>query len=327
MLSAANLAAMIDPLDAPAFLPVVIVDGRTDDRTICSGAITVCVDAVGDCPPVDHRAYDILLTSRREPPAPWVQIDRPREEAQRIADKVATFPVASRILLELLRMQREMNATDAVLAESLAYSTLLGSGEFARWLGRRRVKDGAHRAVTPLILAREGDAIRLTLSDPATRNAMSAGMRDALYDVLTNIVDDPTRPTVTITASGKCFSVGGHLPEFGSNRDLAAAHAIRTDRTCVPLLANIGQRATVIFHGAVIGSGLEVFAASGHRWARPGTWFQLPELAMGLIPGAGGTRTVTKAIGRQRALWMMLSGRRIDACTAQSWGLIHRIVP
>lgn len=317
---------MTRPFEIVTAVPVVINDGGAHERLPRAGSITIGVDAAGGCPLIDGDIYDILLTSRPEPPAPWVQVERPREEAERIADKVATFPAASRILLELLYMQRGMTVAAALIAESLAYSTLLGGSEFAGWLCRRPVGKTSQGSAEPINVTRDGDALHLTLSDPETRNALSAAMRDALYDVLANIVDDPTQPTVTITASGRCFSVGGHLPEFGSNRDLAAAHAIRMDRACAPLLASLGRRATVIFHGAVIGSGLEVFVASGHRCARPGAWFQLPELGMGLIPGAGGTCTVTQAIGRHRALWMMLSGRRVNAITALSWGLIHRIV-
>lgn len=288
--------------------------------------ITIGVDAAGACPGIDPAAYDILLTTRRVPPAPWVAAADPYGEAKRIATRIAAFPFASRVLCDLMRMQAGLDFANSLIAESLAYSTLLGGGEFARWLAAR--PPGAAEPVDRprLNVARDNDLISLTLSDVATRNAFSAAMRDALYDILYNVLDDPTQPALTINATGRCFSVGGHLPEFGSNRDLAATHAIRTEHSCALLLHRLGARASVLFHGAAIGSGLEVFAAAHHRQARSDAWFQLPELSMGLIPGAGGTVTVPQAVGLHRARWMMLGGRRIDARTARAWGLVDRIV-
>jgi enoyl-CoA hydratase/carnithine racemase len=81
----------------------------------------------------------------------------------------------------------------------------------------------------------------------------------------------------------------------------------------------------VHIHGACIGAGVEISAFAGRVTAAPAAWFQLPELAMGLIPGAGGCVSVPRRIGRQRAALMMLSGQRIDAQTALRWGLIDAI--
>jgi enoyl-CoA hydratase/carnithine racemase len=89
----------------------------------------------------------------------------------------------------------------------------------------------------------------------------------------------------------------------------------------------LGDRIDVDLHGACIGSGLEIAAAAQRRIARDNAFFQLPELKMGLIPGAGGTVTVTRAIGRHRACAMMLSCARIRAETALGWGLVDAISP
>lgn len=314
------VAATPDPI------AVTIVDCAEPRPIATTQRITIGVDAIGDCPAIDPAAYDILLTMRQMPPAPWVTTADPLGEARRIAARVGTFPFASRVLSDLMRLQAGLDFDNSLIAESLAYSTLLGGGEFARWLAAQPLGTPDPGDHARLIVTRDDDLLNLTLSDPMNRNAMTAAMRDALYDILYNMLDDPTRPAVTIKAAGRCFSVGGHLPEFGSNRDLAATHAIRTERSCVSLLHRLGARASVLFHGAVIGSGLEVFAAAHHRQARSDAWFQLPELGMGLIPGAGGTVTVPRAIGAHRARWMMFGGRRIDARTAQAWGLVDRVI-
>jgi len=152
-------------------------------------------------------------------------------------------------------------------------------------------------------------------------------MRDALYQGLASVIEDPGTPPLILRGEGRCFSTGGELAEFGSARDLAAAHVVRTRRSAALLLHRLGERAEVQLHGACIGSGIEIAAAAARRVATSDTIFQLPELRMGLIPGAGGTVTVTRAIGRQRTAWLALSGRRIGAARALDWGLIHAIVP
>jgi len=226
---------------------------------------------------------------------------------------------------QLLTAQQGLDFTAALALESRAYSELLGGAEFRDWLARRGPLAGAPIPATPVIASRDGAVLTLTLNDLANRNAISAPMRDALFDQLRNALDDPTRPRVLINGAGKCFSVGGHLPEFGTARDLQAAHRIRMARSCALLIDRLGTRVETHFHGGVIGSGLEIFAA-GRCLARADSWFQLPEIGIGLIPGAGGTVTVTRRIGRERAVAMMLAGSRIRAAQALAWGLIDGIM-
>ena len=78
-------------------------------------------------------------------------------------------------------------------------------------------------------------------------------------------------------------------------------------------------------HGACVGAGIEVPAAAARVTARPGTIFRLPEVSMGLIPGAGGTATLPRRIGRQRTAWLAISGAEIEADTALAWGLIDAV--
>ncbi len=78
--------------------------------------------------------------------------------------------------------------------------------------------------------------------------------------------------------------------------------------------------------GAAIGAGAEIAAFGSHITAAPRAWFQLPELKYGLIPGAGGTASITARIGRQRTAYMALSMARIPARTALTWGLVDAII-
>ena len=312
-----------DRLSAPGGEPVLVVDAANWRRPATPiQAVVIGVDRAGVLPPVVSDDFDLLLTASPAPPRPWVAIG---QGVEALADAVRRNPLAATIAAQVLRSTARLSFADALAVESLAYSALLGGDEFARWRRGLDPRTKAPRPLAPLLVEREGDRITVTLDDPSSRNAMSAAMRDALYEALANILDDPSRPTLTLRGAGKCFSTGGALVEFGSARDLAEAHAVRTLHSCARALDALGDRTTVRLHGACVGSGIEIAAAAHRRVATPDAWFQLPELAMGLIPGAGGTASVARAIGRHRTLWTLLSGRRVKAAQALDWGLIHAI--
>lgn len=335
--------AVIDTIEAERFSalgdrPLCLIDlqsagavDRSVELSFRTQAVIVGLDAAGSLPAVDSAPFDTLLTTASDPPAPWVSVPLARwsDRIDGIAANVQGAPIAASVAMQLLRSTSSLPFEEVVRLESLAYSTLLGGEAFRLWRGE-------HPAAAPapapgsghfVEMRRDDDAITILLANPSTRNAMCAGMRDALFNALAAALDDPTRPSVTLEGAGACFSTGGDLAEFGSATDLAAAHVVRTLRSCAALLHRLGDRASVVLHGACIGSGLEVPAAASRRVARAGAFFQLPELAMGLMPGAGGTATLPRAIGRHRTAYMLLSGRRIDAATALAWNLIRAIVP
>jgi enoyl-CoA hydratase/carnithine racemase len=92
-------------------------------------------------------------------------------------------------------------------------------------------------------------------------------------------------------------------------------------------LSHIADRTTVHMHGNCIGAGIEMPAFASHVIADPETTFLLPELAMGLIPGAGGCVSIPRRIGRWRTLWLVLTGSQLNAHEALAWGLIDDIAP
>jgi Enoyl-CoA hydratase/isomerase len=312
--------------------PLRIVDAQTYQPSAAPvQALIVGVDRDGDLPDIDPACFDLLLTIATDAGSPWVTIPRAR-----LASVLATieavaveFPMAATILGQTLRLNEHLPLGDALIAESFAYSTVLSGPEFRNWLTRRPAAETtALPAIGELVaIDRAEDHVTLTLASPDTRNAMTASMRDALYAALANILDDPSRPTVALHAEGKCFSTGGDLAEFGTATDLAEAHVVRTLHSCARAVAALGDRIDVHVQGACIGSGLEIAAAANRRTATVDAWFQLPELRMGLIPGAGGTVSVARAIGRHRTCWLALTGAKLRAPQALDWGLIHAIEP
>lgn len=312
-----------DRFSAPGGQPVMLVDAATHRAPgVAVQAVIIGCDEAGRLPAVDPSLFDILVTHAANPPAPWVEV----ADFAALAQIVAQWPVAATTLAQVLRLGERLAFDDALSTESWAYSTLLGSAAFQHWRESNSDRTMGQDPVDLILIGRDEDHVTLTLNDPDRRNAMTGAMRDALYSALASTLDDPTVPRVSLRAAGKCFSAGGHRGEFGTATDLASAHLIRMVHSCTRAIAALGARADVHFHGACIGSGLEIPMAAAKRTAAPDAWFQLPELRMGLIPGAGGTVTIGRAIGRHRTFWMVLSGKRLAVRQALDWGLIHQIV-
>jgi enoyl-CoA hydratase/carnithine racemase len=173
------------------------------------------------------------------------------------------------------------------------------------------------------------DVLRVRFNRPRRHNAFSADARAALLDALEVARLDPSVTEVVLTGNGESFCSGGDLAEFGSFTDPATAHVSRTRHSPALVLdeitARLGQACRAEVHGQVLGSGLEMAAFCGHVTCRPGATLGLPELGLGLIPGAGGTVSITRRIGRWRTGYLVLSGKTIDPATALDWGLVDEV--
>ena len=212
------------------------------------------------------------------------------------------------------------------MAESWVYSTLQAGPEFQGWLkSRSPTQPPAPNPEPAVLMHREGNTLQLRLNRPEKHNAFSAEMRDGLCEGLQLVLRDDSIEAVILSGAGRSFSSGGDLDEFGSLPDPATAHAIRSTRNVARLLAACGNRVRADVHGACVGAGMELPAFVSRVVAKPGSWFQLPEVQMGLVPGAGGTVSLPRRIGRQRTAWLALSGERLDAQRALDWGLIDEL--
>jgi enoyl-CoA hydratase/carnithine racemase len=239
--------------------------------------------------------------------------------------QAARTPHAAAVAAQLLRGLDALPTARALQFESACYGLLQGSDEHARWLATRAPLRGQSSPAGRVLVDRRGAELTLTLDRPCARNAIDRVMRDQLGEAFAVAAADREIGRIKLRARGAAFSVGGELEEFGTTRDPATAHLIRS--RSLPALA-IGARASLLdvhVAGACVGAGLEIAAFAARLTASSRAWFQLPELALGLIPGAGGCVSVPGRIGRQRTLLMILSGRRINARTALRWGLIDAI--
>ena len=255
-----------------------------------------------------------------------VTVDSVPEALAELTRRCQRWPHASSVCDDVLRTVDPDGPTLAgVVTESLAYSTLQAGPEFARWLDERgpaRMPDIAD----PVQAQREGDTLRINFNRPQRHNAFSTDARAALLEALTVAQLDPSVTGIVLSGNGPSFCSGGDLAEFGTFADPASAHLARTRHSPAlaldALTARLGRACRAEVHGAVMGSGLEMAAFCGWVAAHDDSVFGLPELGLGLIPGAGGTVSVTRRIGRWRTAYLVLFGHTIDAGTALAWGLV-----
>ena len=250
-------------------------------------------------------------------------------EAQVLMDNIERTPLAAMTLVQVLRATELLPIAQALMVESMGFATLQAGPEFQAWLGaHERVRSAGSAGPPPgpaLRIERAGATLTITLARPQRRNALSVEMRDALIEALELVVSDPAIETAVIEGDGPDFCAGGDLAEFGTAPDPASAHAVRSTRLPAAALVACRHRVDFRLHGACIGAGAELAAFGRRVTADADTWFRLPELGFGLIPGAGGCVSLVRRIGRQRTTWLAISGERIDAATALAWGLVDSV--
>lgn len=288
-----------------------------------AGGVLVAIGTPSDA--ATFTLTEDAVTDRRAVTVPSVS-----EALDRLTERCERWPQSAAVCDDVLRSIDPDGPTRAgVVLESLAYSTLQSGSEFARWLAERGPAS-APALPDPVQLERDGDTLLVRFNRPQRHNAFSTDARAALLDALEVAVLDPSVDEVVLSGNGKSFCSGGDLAEFGSFDDPAGAHLARTRHSPALVLdeltARLGPRCRARVHGQVLGSGLEMAAFCGAVTADPDAVFGLPELSLGLIPGAGGTVSITRRIGRWRTAYLVLSGHTIDAATALSWGLVDALV-
>lgn len=259
-----------------------------------------------------------------------VTVDSVEHTLAELTERCGRWPQAAAVCDDVLRsIDVAAPAFGGVITESLAYSTLQSGPEFARWLAERGPAT-VPELPDPVQARRDGNTLHVRFNRPRRHNAFSTDARAALLEALEVARLDPSVDEVVLGGNGRSFCSGGDLAEFGSFADPASAHLARTRQSPALVLdeltARLGRRCRAHVHGQVLGSGLEMAAYCGWVSCDPHATLGLPELALGLIPGAGGTVSITRRIGRWRTAFLVLSGRTIDAATALAWGLVDEIV-
>jgi 3-hydroxyacyl-CoA dehydrogenase len=167
-------------------------------------------------------------------------------------------------------------------------------------------------------LTRDGDIAVLTIDSPPV-NALSANVRNALRDGVNQAAADPAVKAIVLICAGRTFIAGADISEFGKPTQGATLPEIQTalEGGPKPVIAAI--------HGTALGGGFEVALMCHYRVAVPSAKFGLPEIKLGLMPGAGGTQRLPRLSGVENALDAILSGTPFGAKKALEWGVVDTL--
>jgi 3-hydroxyacyl-CoA dehydrogenase len=167
-------------------------------------------------------------------------------------------------------------------------------------------------------LTREGDVAIITLNSPPV-NALSFNVRDGLYEGFKQAIASDAKAIVLI-CEGRTFIAGADITEFGGAAKGASLFDVQN------MMESSSKPVVAAIHGTALGGGLEVALCAHYRVAVPSARLGLPEVALGLLPGAGGTQRLPRVVGVENALEMVTSGRHVPAKEAAGLGLVDEIV-
>ncbi len=184
-------------------------------------------------------------------------------------------------------------------------------------------------ATFEVIIYEKHDGVgHVTLNRPEALNTYNLQMRDELYQVLAAIRDDPEVKVAIFSGAGeRAFCAGADLTEFLTAPSSTIARQVRWERDVWGLFLSITKPLIAALHGYVLGDGIEIALCCDIRIASDDAQFGTPEIGLGIIPAAGGSQTIPRAIGIAHALDILLSGRWIKAEEARRLKLVNRVVP
>lgn len=179
---------------------------------------------------------------------------------------------------------------------------------------------------SPILTTRNGRVGVITLNRPAQLNALNDALMDAMGQALLGLDADPDIGAIVITGSDKAFAAGAdiavmadwtYMDVFQSGFITRNWETIRQVRK--PVIAAVA--------GYAMGGGCELALACDIVIAAESAQFALPEIKLAMLPGAGGTQRLPRAIGKAKAMDMCLSARMLNAEEADRYGLVSRVVP
>jgi len=314
-----------------------LVVGDVYEQVLDTGSKLLTVNGDEMVDEMDARTLEVVGTvpaviacvtssdSSRHPQWADLVVTEGSSEYSQILASVASSPMAATSLALLLRSSERRTRSEGLIAESVTYGLLQGGPEFARWREQRGAQTKTEETKDPVRVLREDDVLRIVLNRPHVHNALNSNMRDALVAALHVGALDPSIASVVLSGAGDDFCSGGDLTEFGASPDTSIAHLIRMQRNVAREMFSIRDKTTVHLRGRVIGAGVELAACADRVVASPSTTFSLPELQFGLIPGAGGTVSLPRRIGRHATMLLALGQTALGADEALRIGLVDAV--
>ncbi len=164
-------------------------------------------------------------------------------------------------------------------------------------------------------LTQDGDIAIVTLNSPPV-NALSANVRDGLFEGFKAAIADDSVKAIVLICAGRTFIAGADISEFGGASKGASLFDVQN------MMENSPKAVIAAIHGTALGGGLEVALTAHYRVAVPSAKCGLPEVNLGLLPGAGGTQRLPRIVGAEKALEMMTSGAHVPAKECLAMGLV-----
>ncbi|MEP3476514.1 MAG: enoyl-CoA hydratase [Hyphomicrobiales bacterium] len=178
---------------------------------------------------------------------------------------------------------------------------------------------------TTVTFEKKGRVALLTLNRPEALNALNSELLETLMGHINTLADDPDTGCIVIAGSDRAFAAGADIKEMSSKsyiEMLMTDHFGRhnaMERCRVPIIAAVS--------GFALGGGCELAMMCDFILASDSAKFGQPEIKLGVIPGMGGSQRLTRAVGKSKAMDMILTGRMMDADEAERAGLVSRIIP
>ena len=176
-----------------------------------------------------------------------------------------------------------------------------------------------HKVSEKVSVERDGEVLVILIDNPPI-NAGSLAVRRGILDAITMLADDPALRAAVIIGQGSTFIAGSDLREFGKPLEEPQLPAV------IRAIETVPKPVIAALHGAALGGGFELALGCDARVAAPGAVVGLPEVTLGMIPGAGGTQRLPRLVGIARAIQMVCSGERIGADRALSLGIVDAVV-
>ncbi len=299
-------AALADRLGEPTLVVLDDIGALDPAAVLALRDLPVLVAARGPVDALVMSAVDLVFEDRGH--------------LRRVAAGFARAPAAGVAAALLLRTGGD-GTWAGLVRESATYSMLQGSAEFRRWRDAHPAAGPSGDDTPRVRVVDHAGLTEVVLSRPGRHNALDVRMRDELHAAL-----DATAGPVVVLGDGPSFCSGGDLDEFGTFPDPAHAHLIRLSRSLATLVAAAGDRIVFGLHGRCLGAGIELPAFARHVVAAEDARLGLPELGLGLIPGAGGTVSLPPRVGRHRCLELLVVDGTIPGRVALDWGLVDEVV-
>ena len=171
----------------------------------------------------------------------------------------------------------------------------------------------------PVTVTRDGNVAIVTIDNPPV-NAMSFHVREPLHAALAELRDDPSVEAMVLACAGRTFVAGADITEFGKPIQYPFLPEI------IDRIETFEKPTVAAIHGTALGGGLELAMGCHFRVVEATAKMGLPEVKLGILPGAGGTQRLPRLVGPSKALKMIVSGAPIGAKDALASGLADEVV-